>query len=364
MNPVVNPVVNQVVRNPYIRPIRPNPPNNDDVNVFSEPGELLADQTIRGQNRAIHFYNEFAKKHHQPLFKNLKKTDILGEKGEQLGALFGVYILHLKQDGGKHYGVGTKVGYFRGWLAGLDKVQKFKSAVSEARSTWFPDVVKKVEMRASVAAIRRGEAISRRKRPIRRALLLRLVKHVLKSNSPEAYRMRAVLNMLRSSVGRSGEVSTASWAFSEWSPEDDVLLMNWPEVKTGMESTLSYGPDIDWQLDVIHSIGSYLVTNQGGATSDGDVNWLFPFLSKLSGNNAAANKVNNYIKSCIGQVSLPIFVFITTINSLVNLGQQYTRWKGWKKIIRQVVYDREVQMIWLQIGRAIKSLPSFAEVGC
>ena len=69
------------------------------------------------------------------MFKNLKKTDILGEKGERLGALFGVYILHLKQNGGKHYTVGEKVVYFRGWLTGLDKIQRFKSTVSEARST-------------------------------------------------------------------------------------------------------------------------------------------------------------------------------------------------------------------------------------
>ena len=114
MNPVVNPAAAHVVPNPYIRTIFPNPPNNDDVNVFSEPGELLADQTSRGQNRTIHFYNEFAKTHHKPLFKDLKRTNILGANGERLEALFGMYLLHLKQDGGKHYTVGTKVGYFRG----------------------------------------------------------------------------------------------------------------------------------------------------------------------------------------------------------------------------------------------------------
>ena len=37
--------------------------------------------------------------------------------------------------------------------------------------------------------------------------------------------------MLRSSVGRSGEVSTANWQFAEWDEEDEVLLMNWPETK-------------------------------------------------------------------------------------------------------------------------------------
>ena len=110
--------------------------------------------------------------------------------------------------------------------------------------------------------------------------------------------MRAILAMLRSSVGRSGEVSTANWEFSEWSEEDDVLLMNWPKVKTGTEVTLSYGPDINWELDVIYLIASYLVTNGGRADAAGDVNWLFPSYSKLN----ASSKVNNFIKSCVGKV--------------------------------------------------------------
>ena len=50
------------------------------------------------------------------MFKNLKRTDILGENGERLGALFGVYLLHLKQDGGKHYAVGKKLDILEGGL--------------------------------------------------------------------------------------------------------------------------------------------------------------------------------------------------------------------------------------------------------
>ena len=51
----------------------------------------------------------------------------------------------------------------------------------------------------------------------------------------------------------------------EWDEDDEVLLMNWPETKTGSETTLSYVPDVDWEMDVIHSIASYLVTNEVGA---------------------------------------------------------------------------------------------------
>ena len=168
------------------------------------------------------------------------------EQGEQLGLKFAAYLLNLTMENGKHYAVGTKVGYFRGWLSKLNKINKFKTAVVEARNTWAPEVLKKLEMRACVAAIKRGEAITKRKKPIRRLLHKRIVTHSLKENTSSGYKIRAVLNMLRSSVGRSGEVSTANWRFSEWCQEEEVLMMNWPETKTGTEATLSYGPDIDW----------------------------------------------------------------------------------------------------------------------
>ena len=86
----------------------------------------------------------------------------------------------------------------------------------------MPEVVKKLEMRAAVGAILRGEPVTKKKKSIRRRLHCRIVKHALKDNTKAAYEMRAVLNMLRSSVGRSGEVSTANWQFAEWDKEDEV----------------------------------------------------------------------------------------------------------------------------------------------
>ena len=97
----------------------------------------------------------------------------------------------------------------------------------------MPEVVKKLEMRAAVGAILRGEPVTKKKKSIRRRLHCRIVKHALKDNTKAAYEMRAVLNMRRSPVGRSGEVSTANWQFAEWDEEDEVLLMNWSETKTG-----------------------------------------------------------------------------------------------------------------------------------
>ena len=172
-----------------------------------------------------------------------------------------------------------------------------------------------MEMRACVSAIKRGDTISKKKKPIRRLLHKRIVTHSLKENTSSGYEIRAVPNMLRLSVGRSGEVSTANWEFAKWCQEEEVLMMVWPETKTGTEATLSYGPDIDWEMDVIYSIASYLVTSEGGAGIDEeeeDVNWLFPAFSKLTGSNAAA-KVNNYLKTCTGKVRPILYSLIALL---------------------------------------------------
>ena len=65
-------------------------------------------------------------------------------------------------------------------------------------------------MSLCVATIRRGEAITKRKKPIRWLLHKRIVTHSLKEKTSSGYEIRAVLNLLGSSVGRSGEVSTAN----------------------------------------------------------------------------------------------------------------------------------------------------------
>ena len=117
------------------------------------------------------------------------------------------YLLNLKIWKLKHYDVGTMVGYFRGWLAKLNK-KRIKTPVLEAQNTLVPDVLKKLETMACIFATRREESISKIKKPIRSLLHNSIVTHSLKENTSSGYRIREFLNLLRSSIGRSGEVST------------------------------------------------------------------------------------------------------------------------------------------------------------
>ena len=52
-----------------------------------------------------------------------------------------------------------------------------------------------------------------------------IISHVLKkNNTAAAYEDRFVLAMLRSAVGRSGEVSTINWKFAYWCDEAEMLI--------------------------------------------------------------------------------------------------------------------------------------------
>ena len=86
-----------------------------------DPEVLLYASRNSVTKRSIYVYNAFAHKHHQTKSEDIIKINLLQEQGEQLGLKYADYLLNLKMSNGKHYAVGTKVGYFRGWLAKLFK---------------------------------------------------------------------------------------------------------------------------------------------------------------------------------------------------------------------------------------------------
>ena len=115
-------------------------------------------------------------------------------------------------------------------------------------------------------------------------------------------------------------------------------------------------------MDVIHSIASYLVTNEGSAEADGDVNWLFPSYSKVSGTNAG-RKLNSYIKSLAGKVNKTYSVLFALTGPTNENFLQSTRLKELTKTTQQVVYEMEVQTTWLQTGRVTWSHASLVVGG-
>ena len=83
-------------------------------------------------------------------------------------------------------------------------------------------------MRATAAAIKRGDAISDKTPGIQQDLLKSINKRLLEQNRHED---RAVTNTIFYAVGRGGEVSTSIWDTTEWDTKQEQLLMDWPELK-------------------------------------------------------------------------------------------------------------------------------------
>ena len=137
-----------------------------------------------------------------------------------------------------------------------------------------------------------------------RKLALKIVRHILKKKSAVSYEERLVVAILQSTLRRSEEVSTTSWKYASWDEKDKVCVMDWPETKIGTQGVgMSFGPDCNWELDVIHSLASYLITNRGNAATIGGGSWIFPQYANLASGGAAA-KATKIVKACYGEVSL------------------------------------------------------------
>ena len=159
-------------------------------------------------------------------------------------------------------------------------------------------------MRLFVQAVKRGQPIVKPKKKIRRKKLAEINEFLLKSNTNESYQNRAVLNLLRSSIGRGGELSTSCWETVFWDPEDELIVMQWSEEKTGKQNLINYGTYANnWDLDVIYSIAAYLATYQGRKTGNNqdDVSWIFPEFTDLS-DGGASRKACKILEKCIGHV--------------------------------------------------------------
>ena len=108
--------------NPYLRRIPLHSNTDHEVECNSDDPEALLSASRNYRTKiAIDVYNTFAHKHHQPKSENIIRSNLFQEQGGQLGLKYADYLLNLKMSNGKHYAVGTKVGYFRGWLAKLNK---------------------------------------------------------------------------------------------------------------------------------------------------------------------------------------------------------------------------------------------------
>ena len=100
---------------------------------------------------------------------------------------------------------------FKGAFNRLQKKRGWLKVIQRAKEDWYNSTLKHLEMRCAVEAMGRGEVILKKTWGIWRKLSLRIARHLLGKNTPDAYEERLDVAILQSALGRSGEVSTACW---------------------------------------------------------------------------------------------------------------------------------------------------------
>ena len=260
-------------------------------------------------------YDEFVREDTKRIkFSDLAPRNISEDNGNAICISYAAFFLNYKQPSGKFYAVNTVLEYYKGWMNKLQKKKgSWRKTVEEAKKDWWGELLTKLQMRASVATIKCGESVNKKTKSIRRKMMKNIIKHILRGttgNTVSAFEDRFVLSMLRSAVGRSGEVSTANWKFADWCDEAEMLIMEWPEEKTGHSTVLSFGPDADcWELCVIHSLACYLITSVGFAgPDDGDTSWILPRYARFV-KGGANKRANSIIKTCVGWVSVSFALY-------------------------------------------------------
>ena len=125
---------------------------------------LRADNTEKKYSRASKVYDEFATKKGWPLFNNLSSRDLAGERGNTIGLSYAVFLLEYRQGiSQEYYAVNTILEYYKGWLNKLSKRRgTWKRVIENAKNDWSHDIYSKLQMRASVAAIKRGESVNKK----------------------------------------------------------------------------------------------------------------------------------------------------------------------------------------------------------
>ncbi len=218
---------------------------------------------------------------------------------------FANFLLNYKQKSGgeeKHLSVGTQLQYLSGVKTFLFK--KFKPLKFYGTDPdWWTDLYNSLRCRAAVAAISRGEAVSKKAIGLSKEAIKNCCRWLMKQeNEALGCEERCILVILFHSVGRGGEVSTSTWDEAEWNVDQEFLSLKWGEIKNGRQHEMTFHPDaMDWMLDMFHALACYIIAGpatapKSSAAASG-VHWMFPaYVDMVKG--GAASKASRIIEKC------------------------------------------------------------------
>ena len=234
--------------------------------------------------------------------EHMTAEHLQGRRGEQLILGFGKWLFTAEKSDGNHYAPGSIPKYISNFFSYF--CHHFPELRQE-KELWYDDLHRGLSTMVRHMAIDSGRPIKKATIGIRRKQCQECIGFHLKANTADSFEARTVISILRSSVGRGGEVSTITWDSAYWDSEEEVLTLDWSEEKTAKENEMTFGPDSnDWKLDCLHAIASYLILCPGKARNNHPQrpSWMFPRFHSME-NGGAANFTTQAIRKCVGHVS-------------------------------------------------------------
>ena len=196
---------------------------------------------------------------------------------------YAYWLLNQKQSNGKFYAPSVTVtflSYFKTVLCkNFDKVDVVREIEMLAPAVnWYSDLYGCLEMRATVAAIERGEDVCSKTLSVGRHITVEITRYLLKQDKSECYENRAVLAMLRQAVGRGGEIGSFVWQTSSFNHDTEQWELDWPKEKTGTANLMTFSRDnTNYEIDVFHAMACYTMLLEGRYSPD-DQGYLFSCL--------------------------------------------------------------------------------------
>jgi hypothetical protein len=101
-------------------------------------------------------------------------------------------------------------------------------------SLWYGTLYKELLSASSLATVRRGDNIQDKQLPIRRNLLLQIIRELLFDASPVKYEHRLMLVLLYQSVGRSNELHATNLELQYFCSTLGAMWLTWNQGKVSL----------------------------------------------------------------------------------------------------------------------------------
>ena len=196
---------------------------------------------------------------------------------------------------------GTAIQYFSAIKEfAMDRFPKNEMWQIQKLDKWYPPMRLAIEVTVNRRRIKLGQNTSDQSKPIGRVILKKMCHTLMLVGDMESMKRRSAMLTTFLAVGRAGEVALSSWNSVSWDYEQNNLIMDWKELKTGDTDKMNFFVDAETKLtDFYHSLSCYLILGGGNSTltAASDANWMIPDLARNQ--ETASTVMTKYVRSTL-----------------------------------------------------------------